>query len=131
MDTEATYNPSQDYVPISAPPDQSHQYTPVDIIAPNLSASLAPTVIPSTLTATSPAGSDDSESHARFPCPDTACSKRFAQNQGAWRHFKEIHHPDPCYFTSCGFTWGRKYVYRNHLRREHGLRNVDLNTILN
>lgn len=128
-DTEAIYNPSQDYAPMSAPPDRSHQDTPVDI-ACNLPVSSTPTGIPSTLTVPSPASSNDSESPERFPCPHPSCSKLFAQNRAAWRHFRERHDPDPCYVASCDFKWGRKYVYNNHLKKKHRLGNVDISTIM-
>ncbi len=94
MDTEATYNQLQGYAPTSALPDQSHQYTPVDIV-PNFPVSSTPIGIPSTLTTASPASSDDPESPETFPCPDPACSKCYAQSQAlddiSERNMLQIH----------------------------------------
>lgn len=126
MGTEATYNSSQGYAPMSAPLDQSHQYTPVD--APNFPVSSTPTGIPAMSTTASPASSDDSESPEMFPCPDAACPKRFKRKGCAQRHFRVRHNPAPCHFSSCNFKWGRKYVYKDHLKMKH---DVDINTILN
>lgn len=45
------------------------------------------------------------------------CRKSYRQLQGLRRHIREAHNPSACHF--CEFKWGRRYEYRDHLRKKH------------
>jgi hypothetical protein len=48
-------------------------------------------------------------------CP--VCRRSYAQRQGLGRHIRTAHNPNRCFL--CEFKWGRRYQYRNHLRKKH------------
>lgn len=51
-----------------------------------------------------------------YLCKD--CGKVYAQPQGLSRHRHEMHEPKLC--TFCGaFKWGRRYLLKGHLKKEH------------
>ena len=47
------------------------------------------------------------------------CLASYAQRQGAWRHIRTVHKPKLCFL--CEFKWGRRYEYRNHLKKHPGV----------
>ena len=46
-----------------------------------------------------------------------ACGKGYAQPQGVTRHYRAKHDPSSC--TYCGAKWSRRYLYRDHISKEH------------
>jgi hypothetical protein len=50
--------------------------------------------------------------------------KGYTQRQAAWRHIRTAHSPNQCSF--CKFKWGRRYEYRNHLKKKHPRVNPDV-----
>jgi hypothetical protein len=55
------------------------------------------------------------EGALRYVC--SPCRTSYAQQQGLTRHIRKAHNPSLCLL--CEFKWGRRYEYRNHLRRKH------------
>lgn len=49
------------------------------------------------------------------------CHTSYAQRQGAWRHIRTVHNPNPKQCFLCEFTWARPYEYRNHLKKHPGV----------
>ena len=46
-----------------------------------------------------------------------ACGKGYAQPQGVTRHYRAKHDPSSC--TFCGAKWSRRYLYKDHISKEH------------
>jgi len=55
------------------------------------------------------------------------CDKPYTQRQGVGRHRRETHDARSCNHCDT-FKWGRPYLYKKHLQKEHS--DVDLNATL-
>ena len=123
-----------DHVPMSAFPDQSHPFPPVDE-SPNVQVS--PTLGTQKSFSTSvehEASSPLSEEELEKPykCSYPGCGKRFQVPQSVGRHYRKNHDPNTCMYSNdgCDFRWGGPYDYRRHLNVTHELENEVINAIL-
>jgi hypothetical protein len=108
-------------------PDQTHRYTPVDIIFNCTVSSTVTkgsrkkhTVVPSQATV-QPADMHGTPK-SLFSCDK--CNKQYAQPQGVTRHQREVHEINLCPICN-DFRWGRRYQLEKHLRERHPGINLD------
>jgi len=81
-------------------------------------------VVSSPQSSRQPVGTRQARHQAHKPYPCNVCRKKYAQSQGLLRHYREKHHPMLC--GHCGaFEWGRPYLYKEHLQKEHPNVNPD------
>jgi hypothetical protein len=53
------------------------------------------------------------------------CRKTFKQRQGLNRHRFDVHEPKSSCIYCVDFKWGRPYLLRRHIEKQHPERNID------